>query len=393
MKLPWLKTALDTEGPLITVHLDTTRTDPRAAAALETRWGQMRSSLAAEGTPDDLLEQIEETVLSPSPIGGRHGRTILATDTEILVDRVLPVPPEQESAQRADTPVLLPLLQLTRFAVSQLLIVVDRAGADLHLRAPEDPSIRQGSNGLGEDTTVEGGHDVLHKANLGSGTPYGWRANNYQARVEDSWERNADAVAEKVDSIVRERLPDMVLLSGDVRAQSLLQAALGQEALERLVEIPGGTRSVALESESFQADVAAATDEYVRSRQHALIEQFRESQGRDGASVGGAAEVAQALERGQVEELLFVSGREPSDIEDLFRQALATDAGIFALGAEEDQDDLPEGIGALLRWRDEATPSNRVGSMTGDTERQEAVTPERDEPSPHGQEEEALRSS
>ena len=392
MKLPWLKTALETDGPFITVHLDTTRTDPQSAAALATRWAQMRSGLADDGAPDDLLEQIEETVLSPSPIGGRHGRTIVATDTEILVDRVLPVPPEQESAQRGDAPVLLPLLQLTRFAVSQLLILVDRSGADLHLRAPENPSIRQSPNGLGEDSTVEGGHDVVHKANLGGGSPPGWGANNYEARVEDSWERNADAVAEKVDAIVRERLPDMVLLSGDVRAQGLLKAALGQEAQERLVEIPGGTRSVALESESFRAEVAEATEEFVRSRQHELIERFRESQGRDGASVGGAAEVAQALDRGQVEELIFVSGQEPSAIEDLFRQALGTDAGIFALGQEEDQDDLPEGIGAMLRWRDDATPSNRVGSMTGDTERQEAVTPERDEPSPHAQEEQSLRT-
>src|SRR5699024_609561 len=149
---------------------------------------------------------------------------------------------------------------------------------------------------------------------------------------------------------------------------------------------------VALESESFRAEVAEATEEFVRSRQHGLIERFRESQGRDGASVGGAAEVAQALDRGQVEELIFVSGQEPSAIEDLFRQALGTDAGIFALGQEEDQDDLPEGIGAMLRWRDDATPSNRVGSMTGDTERQEAVTPERDEPSPHAQEEQSLRT-
>src|SRR5690625_3964551 len=94
----------------------------------------------------------------------------------------------------------------------------------------------------------------------------------------------------------------MVLLSGDVRAQGLLKAALGQEAQERLVEIPGGTRSVALESESFRAEVAEATEEFVRSRQHELIERFRESQGRDGASVGGAAEVAQALDRGRSEE-------------------------------------------------------------------------------------------
>src|SRR5690625_448484 len=146
----------------------------------------MRSSLAEEGAPDGLLEQIEDTVLSPSPIGGRHGRTILATDSEVLVDRTLPVPPEQESAQRSARPVLLPLLQLTRFAVSQLLIVVDRAGADLHLRAPENPSIRQSPNGLGADAIVEGGHDEVHKANLGGGSAHGWRTNNYERSEERS---------------------------------------------------------------------------------------------------------------------------------------------------------------------------------------------------------------
>src|SRR5690625_5349977 len=122
----------------------------------------MRSGLADDGAPDDLLEQIEETVLSPSPIGGRHGRTIVATDTEILVDRVLPVPPEQESAQRGDAPVLLPLLQLTRFAVSQLLILVDRSGADLHQRAPVHHSIRQSTNWRGVGYSYVCRHEVTH---------------------------------------------------------------------------------------------------------------------------------------------------------------------------------------------------------------------------------------
>src|SRR5699024_12134655 len=107
------------------------------------------------------------------------------------------------------------------------------------------------------------------------------------------------------------------------------------------------------ESEWCRAEVACGIEEVFRASQHGQIERFRESQGRDGASVVGAAEVAQALDRGQVEELIFVSGQEPSAIEDLFRQALGTDAGIFALGQEEDQDDLPEGIGAMLRWRDD----------------------------------------
>lgn len=388
MKLPWLKSALENPGPFISVHLDTTRTDPHAAAELETRWAQIRTALANDGAPDALLGEIEESVLSPSSIGGRHGRTIIASDTEILLDRTLPEPPLRESGHRGDHPQLLPLLQLTPFAVSQLLIIVDRAGADLHLRAPENPSIVQGPNGLGEDSTVEGGHDVLHKASIGGGNQHGWRANNYEARVEDSWERNADAVAETVNRIVRERSPDMVLLSGDVRAMGLLKDALGHAAREKLREVHGGTRGVALERESFREEVRKATREFIDERQRDLRDRFRESQVRDLASVAGAEEVAEALHRGQVDELIFVSGNEPANIEQLLRAAIATDAGISAL--EPEFDGIPEGVGALLRWRDETTPSNRIGSMSGDTEREEAVDPERDEPSPHRREEEAL---
>jgi Bacterial archaeo-eukaryotic release factor family 2 len=368
VKLPWLKPVLETPGPLTSVHLDTTRTAPQAAGELKARWDRMRADLSAAGAPADLLEDIEETVLSPSPIGGRHGRTILATDTEILVDRVLPVPPLQESGHRGEHPQLLPLLQLIPFAVSQLLIIVDRAGADLHLRAPENPSIAHGPNDLGDDASIEGGHDELHKAHAGGGTQHGWRGSNFEARVEDSWERNADAVAATVERVLRERSPDMLLLSGDVRAMGLLKDSLGREARERVIEVSGGTRGVAFDHGPFREELVRVTEEFVATRQCDLAERFRESQARDGASVGGSSEVAQALERGQVDELVFVTGHAPEGIEELLRQALLTDAAVSAL--QEDADGIPEGVGALLRWRDGSTPSNSIGSMTGDSRRE-----------------------
>ena len=368
MKLPWLSPVLEQSGPVVSVHLDTTRTDPQAAGELEARWARMRSNLAADGASAALLDQIEESVLSPSPLGGRHGRSVFASDSEILVDRVLPAPPRRESAHRGEFPQLLPLLQLIPFAVSQLLIVVDRAGADLHLRAPENPSIAHGPNGLGSDARVEGGHDVLHKASVGGGPQHGWRADNFEARVEDSWERNADAVAAAVEKVLREKQVDMVMLSGDVRAMGLLRDALGRETRERLIEVSGGARGASLERGPFREELGRATDEFITSRQHELAARFRESQARDGASVGGAAEVSQALSRGQVEELVFVSGHEPGGIEELLRGALATDASVSAL--QEETDGIPEGVGALLRWKDGTTPSNSIGSMSGDARRE-----------------------
>ncbi|GAA2114276.1 Vms1/Ankzf1 family peptidyl-tRNA hydrolase [Kocuria atrinae] len=388
MNLSWLTPVLENDGPFLSIYIDSTRTDPSSASGLSTRWGNFRSKLADDGAPDEILEEIEETLLEPSPIGGRHGRAILATGSAILVDRVLPAPPRQDSAHWGDEPVLVPLLQVIPTGVRQLLVEVDRSGADLHLRAPENPTITKNDNGLGEDASVDGGHDELHKASVGGGSQHGWRSSNQEARVEDSWERNAEAVASKVDSIVRDRQLDMLLLTGDVRAESLLKDELSKEALAILKEVPGGTRGVSLDRASFREEMARVTEEFIKNRQQSLADLFTENQNRGGESVAGSTEVAEALQRGQVSELILTIGAEPENAEELARQALATDAGISTLGSE--YVDLPDGVGALLRWRDEATPSNSLSSMSGDHGRETAVDPDSQE-SPRGQEEESIR--
>lgn len=373
MKLPWLRSALENAGPYVSVHLDTTRLDPQAVTEIEARWARMRDQLAAAGAPAPLLDRIGETLLTPSAIGGRHGRTVIAAGDEIVVDRVLPVPPQHESAHFGDEPELLPLLELTPFAVTQLLIEVDRAGADLRLRAPDAPSLSKHGEGLGEDASVDGGHDELHKASLGGGAQHGWRASNIEARVEDSWERNAEAVARTVERIVREQRPDMVLLTGDVRSSALLKAELGQEALERLHEVPGGTRGKSLDRPAFREEVVRVTRDFIARHEEDLLARFREASGRDGAAATSADDVAQVLDRGQVDELLLVSGRPCPDVERLLLSAIRTDAGISALREDtEGSDVLVDGIGALLRWHDEATPAASIGSMSGDARREGA---------------------
>src|SRR5699024_1805745 len=184
------------------------------------------------------------------------------------------------------------------------------------------------------------------------------------------WERNADAVAASVEKLLRERSVDMVMLSGDVRAVGLLRDALSRETRDRLIEVQGGSRGIALDRGPFREELDAATSSFIAARQRELAERFRERQARDGASVGGAAEVGQALARGQVEELVFVSGREPAGIEELLRTALSTDAGVSA--REEDTLGIPEGAGARLRWRDGSTASHGSGSTSGDSRRASA---------------------
>jgi hypothetical protein len=358
MKVPWLKTPLAAEGPFLSVHLDTTRTDPNAASELSARWHVYRGKLSADGAPTGILDRIEDTVLSPSPIGGRHGRTILATPDGILLDRVLPVPP-REAVAFGPHPMLLPLLHVVPYAVSQLLIEVDRSGADIHLRAPEDPTITPA-----EADRIDGGHDELHKASVGGGSQHGWRTRDVDARVEDSWERNAAAVGRKVDALVAKHRPDMVLLTGDVRETALLQDALGQDVRDRLQHLSGGTRGVSMQRPAFREELERVTGEFVVRRRRAVADALHEDLARGGTAVTGRDEVATTLERGQVEDLVLLIGQEPDDIEDLARRAIMTDAGICPL--DPDDAAIPEGVGAFLRWRDEATPSDGLASMAGD---------------------------
>lgn len=185
--------------------------------------------------------------------------------------------------------------------------------------------------------------------------------------------------------------PHMVILTGDVRAQSLLKDNLRQEVTSRIFEVPGGTRGQSMQRDSFLEALAETTQKFSDDRQNDLAEQYRESQARDGASVGGASEISASLDRGQVEELLFVIGHEPDNIEELLLKAITTDAGVSAL--DDGHVDLLDGVGALLRWRDDATPSNALGSMGNDRRRIDAVDPTRDDVSPREAEEAAIRSN
>lgn len=361
MRFPWLKDVLSERPPFLTVYMDTTRTDTAASAELTARWENLREAAVRAGAPDGILGQIEEAVFEPAGIGGPHGRAFLATGEHIHINRVLPVPPANTFSW-SDKPLLLPLMRVASDAVSQILVEVNRSGADFSLRAPEDPRVTGSHEALGEDASVEGGHDELHKVNSG------WRAQNFDARVEDSWERNAEAVAAKLDKLVRQHRPDLVILTGDIRAASLLKDEVGQETRARLVEVPGGGRNGGVDTEAFEQHVAEAVNEFIAARERACVERFVEQQSRDGQAVAGAGETRAALERGQVDELLITEGSEPNDVEDLLYRALSTDAAVQTVPAETLS--LPEGVGAILRWRDSATPSNAVPSLSGDRARE-----------------------
>src|SRR5665647_3043140 len=97
-------------------------------------------------------------------------------------------PPAREEAFHDGVPALMPAAQAEEDAVRYLLVEVDRSGADLTWSGTDTPAPEPDAD------HVEGGHDVLHKVRAG-----GWSHRRMQSRAEDSWERNAEAVAAELD--------------------------------------------------------------------------------------------------------------------------------------------------------------------------------------------------
>lgn len=390
MKIDWLKPLLTAPGPFVTVYIDATRTS-EGDREVENRWKSVRRSLEKDGADDALLDVISEEIVRPTRVGGSHGRVVIADATGILVDRVTKTPPAVQKGTYGPFPALLQAAGAADESVDYLRIVVDRLGADLTW------SEAGGHMPYAEHESVEGGHDVVNKVSSG-----GLSHRRIEARAEDSWERNAEAVAAEVERQVAEHRPEVLLLSGDVRAVSLVKGALPKKTAELVVDVAGGSRGPGVNEESFEANIHEALEAFRVQRRSQVLDEFRLEHGRSTGGVTGLADVIAVLARGQVKELLLSDqygpdteldgrsvwvGAEPlqlagseaeltalGSISDehelpatiaLVRAALGQDAGLTFV--PDDELSLVDGVGALLRWHDSGTPGDELApSMSSD---------------------------
>ncbi|WP_265523090.1 Vms1/Ankzf1 family peptidyl-tRNA hydrolase [Oerskovia flava] len=397
MKIDWLKPLLGRPGPFATVYIDATRPSEAENREVVQRWRGVRRSLQHDGAPAEVLDELEEAVSVPTRAPGAHGRVLIADDGGILVDRVLKDPPNLTKGVWGSVPALLQAARAADESVDYVRVVVDRQGADLTW------SVAGGHVPYQESESVEGSHDVISKASSTS-----TKRATIESRVEDSWERNAETVATELERQVTEHRPELILLTGDVRAVSLLRGALSKRVLELVVDVPGGARGPGVNEEALEARIAEAVERFRVQRTEKVLADFRQEQGRDEGGTTELGDVVAVLRRGQVRELILSDeygpdteldgrtvwiGPDPlhiavtrSELADLgvtdameelpatvglVRAALGQDAGLtFApAGAVE----LIDGVGAVLRWWDDGTPSEQAASMSGDPQRMREI--------------------
>jgi len=397
MHLHWVKPLLGRRAPFVTVHLDASPAEVAGESGPVDRWRSVRRDLERDGVPAALLEEIAQRVSQPDGRRDSHGRVLVADADGVVVDRVLRAAPTASRGVYGPVPALSPVVRATEEQVCVLVVAVDRTGADLRWGDADDGEYR------GPVTeTIDGGHDDVHKVRES-----GIERRN-QTRAEDSWQRNAEAVAAVVDRRVRDKHPDLVVLTGDVRAVSLVREALGQHVRELLVEVSGGGRGEGIHEEVFAVRVAQAVVDYRARRRAGHVERYREARGRGEGAVTGLDDVVEVLRRGQVDELLVTAdglegglaertlwvGPDPlqlatsrselaaigvvdGDVRELpadvalVRAVVGQDAGLTFV--EDGAVEVVDGVGAVLRWADGSTPSESVPTQSADRRRLRSV--------------------
>ncbi|MHB1064437.1 MAG: baeRF2 domain-containing protein [Georgenia sp.] len=303
MQLDRITAALPTDVPLVTVVFDVTREGETGDQAVLTRWRDLRRSLETQGGDGATLDALDDRVRAISRAAGQGGRMLVAARGEVLLDRGLRAAPTSDEALVAYGTDVLALARVADEHVRYLLATVDRSGVDI--------AVHDWVSGAEvANQSLEGGHDVLTKAGGGrdhgaAGAGGGGRVpHGIDTRVEDSWERNAEVVAAELERVVGEHRPELVVLTGDVRARALVVDELGRAVRKVLVLVDGGSRAEGVRPESLAANVQTVLDTYRDRRRADTVDHFRQVHGQDGAAITGRDDVLDVLRKGQVAELL-----------------------------------------------------------------------------------------
>ncbi|WP_323095787.1 Vms1/Ankzf1 family peptidyl-tRNA hydrolase [Intrasporangium sp. YIM S08009] len=369
----------EASGPFVSVTMDVTKRDPATSDDLDARWRDIVRRLVADGAPQTVVDSLEEAALAPTGHGGRRGRLLVANADGLLDTVELPGRP-REDATWGPIPSFVPAVRALAGTVPHVVVRLDRAGADVEV-----------TTGVGEpeSSSVDGGHDEIHRA---SAAGIGQR--RFQARVQDSWERNAATVAEQLDRVVREHRPEVVVLMGDEHAMSYLEQHASEALRSLLVRSRTGGRAPGTSEVAEREATASALAATRAATESDLVGRFEEETGRAAAAAEGLEPVVEVLQRAQADEVLLVEGRvhdhplwvgsgrleigssreeaslagaaEPVEVPAdaaLVWAAVCSRAGVTLV--DPGQANPADGVGAVLRWSDESTPRSRIPSMPG----------------------------
>ncbi|MER5701920.1 Vms1/Ankzf1 family peptidyl-tRNA hydrolase [Micromonospora sp. NPDC002296] len=374
MQLSFLRPLYDRPGPWCSVYLDASRDTEDARPALDLRWRALKGELLEQGADAPTVDAVERVVRGHTPMPGDYGIAVFATRGRAVLSEYLSAPPLRDLAAVSELPHTMPLLAQRGEQIAWVRVLADRTGAD---------AVAVSAGGVPRRAHVTGREEFqLRRVN-----PGGWSQSRYQRAAMEAWHHNAGDAAAATVELAEKVGADVLVVAGDVRATGMITAQLPERWQDVVVRTDAGSRNVGADPTLMDDLTVQTIAEVADQRITAALDRFGMQE-----DVGaGLDAVVSALQRNQVDTMLIVDdpssteelwiGPGPTDISTdpgqltamsvpdphrvradaaLVRALVGTDAELTVLGPEE-APELTDGVGAVLRYVDAATPGRGNG--------------------------------
>ncbi len=284
MNLGFLRSLYDEIGDYVSVYLDTDRSHQNAVEEIELRWRAARQRLAGDGASAASLDAAAAVTGGPT---GARGYAVFARDGAVAFAGTLDAPPRREIARLAPLPHLMPLLAQRRPPIPHVRVSATRVGGEI---------VAVGGTGREWRDWVAGQQWPVHKTRVG-----GWSQDRYQRSVEETWDENAKALATEVVAAASRAGAQHVIVSGDIRARSLLLERLTTPLRESAAVLE---EEVNADSQAMTEAADRAVSEWAASRSRGRFDDWR-ARLAHGLAVEGLAPTMAAFRDGQVSDLFL----------------------------------------------------------------------------------------
>ncbi|NUS71823.1 MAG: hypothetical protein HOQ05_00290 [Corynebacteriales bacterium] len=292
MELSFLRPLYEVPGPVLSVHLDTSREDQDADKRIEIVWQGLKRDLQDQGADLPTLNAIEQAVGGSPDLVGAQGEALFAADGQLLAVHTLAAPPTRNRATAGPVADALETALDRDRQLPYVVVAIDRQGAEIdgYALGAFDPTLSRSFNG-----------STLHITRVKTGGP---SKASYHRRTQNLWDRNAAAVAEEIVDAVNAVDAAVVFVGGDDKATAALRDQPAVQGLDvEIVDISGGRGgqdAVASLRKSLDDGLAAASQ-----RAHNKAFQEYASAIGTGSGVSSIPTVADALAEGRVGTLLL----------------------------------------------------------------------------------------
>ncbi|WP_067598938.1 baeRF2 domain-containing protein [Nocardiopsis listeri] len=307
MDLGFLRPLYESDGPVASVHLDTSRDTTDADKKIELRWRHLREELKALGTDEATLDVLEEAIgEGNSRAYGDHGQAVYASEGRLLGEYTLTSPPGQDRASFLPIPDALPLTIDRGRRLPYVLVALDRVKAKVYAYGghPSEGPVLESEN-IGENMQNIDGATRIFPGQRGDAG--GRRADTGTA--QDIWRENAAGVAELVRKAVAKVGAQAIIVGGDDEAIAYLRDNLGPRQLTIPIKVVAGGRGGIDAEERLQESAEECLRELVQREQEQTIDDYHRKLAHDQA-VRGTTPTLPMLSEGRVDTLLLGSDRE-----------------------------------------------------------------------------------